>query len=127
VLRTVIVDDDRAMRIVGRLLAEEEGCHIVGEAESGEQAVRLAMRLRPDAILMDYRMTGMDGIETTRAIVAARPSVAVIAWTSSDEPAVAEAFLAAGARAHALKGDFDALRAALRGAQETLATGGLEA
>jgi two-component system, NarL family, invasion response regulator UvrY len=122
VLRTVIVDDDRAMRIVGRLLAEEEGCRIVGEAETGEQAVRLAMRLNPDAILMDFRMTGMDGVEATRAILAARPNVAVIAWTSSDDAQVAEAFRRAGARAHALKGDFDALRAALRDAQKTFAT-----
>jgi two-component system, NarL family, invasion response regulator UvrY len=122
VLRTVIVDDDRAMRIVGRLLAEEEGCRVVGEAETGEQAVRLAMRLNPDVILMDYRMTGMDGVETTRAVLAARPMVVVIAWTSSDEPAIARAFVAAGARAHALKGDFDALRAALRDAQEAFAT-----
>src|SRR2546423_11508352 len=65
-LRTVIVDDDRGMRLVARLLAEEEGCAVVGEAETGEQAVRLAMRMGPDAVLMDFRLPGMDGVEATR-------------------------------------------------------------
>ena len=119
-LRTVIVDDDRGMRLVARLLAEEEGCAVVGEAETGEQAVRLAMRMGPDAVLMDFRLPGMDGVEATRLILAARPDVTVIGWTASDDPKVAGAFLAAGARAHAAKADFDALRAALRGAQRQL-------
>jgi DNA-binding NarL/FixJ family response regulator len=59
----------------------------------------------------------MDGVEATRHILAARPNVAVIGWSNVDEHIVGEAFLAAGARAHASKADFDRLRDALRGLQ----------
>ena len=119
-LRTVIVDDDLGMRLIARLLVEEEGCAVVGEAETGEQAVRLAARVAPDVVLMDYRLPGMDGIEAMRLIRRARPGVTVIAWTASDDPNIAGDFLAAGARAHATKADFEALREALRGARSQL-------
>jgi CheY-like chemotaxis protein len=115
VIRILIVDDDRAMRLVGHMLAEDEGCVVVGEADSGEEAVRLALRLAPDVVLMDFRMTGIDGAEATRLILDRRPGTTVIGWSATEETGVAEAFLAAGAREHAVKGDFAKLRSLLRG------------
>jgi len=114
VIRTVIVDDDRGMRLVARMLAEEEGFVVVGEAETGEDAVPLVSRLEPDLVILDYRLPDVDGVETARRMSRAHPGVAIIGWTSSEDPAVAQAFIDAGACAHAVKGDFVAFRAALR-------------
>src|SRR4051812_43862988 len=105
------------MRLIARMLAEEVGCTVIGEAETGEQGIRLAMRQHPDVVVMDYRLPGMDGVEASRHILAARPGVTVIGWSTSDDALVGEAFLAAGARASASKDDFGGPRAALRGAE----------
>jgi DNA-binding NarL/FixJ family response regulator len=115
--RLVIVDDDAGMRLVARLFAEEEGWHIVGEAEDGLVAVDLVRRLEPDVVLMDLHMPELDGIAATRRIARSRPAVSIIGWSTDDDPAVSEGFLVAGADAFALKGDFEALREKLREAQ----------
>jgi DNA-binding NarL/FixJ family response regulator len=117
VIRTVIVDDDRGMRLVARMLAEEEGCLVVGEADTGEAAIRLISRLDPELVIMDHHLPGIDGVETTRRIGRLHPPPAVVAWTCDERPEVVEAFLDAGACSHAIKGDFDALRGALRALQ----------
>jgi DNA-binding NarL/FixJ family response regulator len=114
VIRTVIVDDDRGMRLVARMLAEEEGCLVVGECETGEDAIRLVSRLEPDLVILDYRLPDIDGVETARRMLRAHPGAAIIGWTSTEDPAVAQHFMDAGACAHAIKGDFEAFRAALR-------------
>ena len=111
--RMLIADDDEGMRLLGRLLAEDAGFRVVGEACDGEEAVRLALRLAPQVVLMDRAMPGMDGIEATARIKAALPSTAVVAWTSSDEADVAREFLDAGARVHLVKGELDRLGAVL--------------
>ena len=116
--RMLIADDDEGMRLLGRMLAEDAGFRVVGEARDGEEAVRLALRLTPDVVLMDRTMPVMDGIEATARIKAALPRAAVVAWTSSDEPAVAESFLAAGARVHLTKGELGEHNAVLAGLRE---------
>jgi CheY-like chemotaxis protein len=116
VLRMVIVDDDGGMRLVGRMLAEQEGYVVAGEAETGEQGVRLVARTAPDCVLMDYRLPGLDGAQATRLVHEARAETIVIGWTSSPEDSVAEDFRAAGAFACVDKDDLQALRAAIRGA-----------
>ena len=103
--RMLIADDDEGMRLLGRMLAEDAGWRVVGEASDGEEAVRLALRLTPHVVLMDRAMPGIDGIEATARIKAALPETAVVAWTSSEEDEVAKAFLDAGARAHLVKGE----------------------
>ena|SRR5213080_3017301 len=115
-LRMVIVDDDGGMRLVGRMLAEQEGYVVVDEAQTGEQGVRLAARTAPDCVLMDYRLPGMDGAQATRLVLEARPATTVIGWTSSPEASVADDFRDAGAFACVDKNDLEALRAAIRGA-----------
>jgi DNA-binding NarL/FixJ family response regulator len=115
--RIVIVDDDAGLRLVARMFAEDEGWLVVGEAEDGLDAVRLVRRLAPDVVVMDFHMPGLDGVKATQRIARTRPGVTVIGWTSNDDPAVGEAFLAAGASSFASKGDFETLKALLREAQ----------
>ncbi|PJJ72292.1 DNA-binding NarL/FixJ family response regulator [Diaminobutyricimonas aerilata] len=66
--RVLLADDHAAVRTGIRLILEDGGFEVVGEAVDGADAVRLARRLRPDVVLMDIRMPGTDGIEATRTI-----------------------------------------------------------
>lgn len=75
-----------------------DNCQVVGEAENGEQAVMLAIRLRPDVVVMDVRMPKLDGIEATRLITATLPETAVLILTGLDDPSLKQAAMQAGAR-----------------------------
>jgi DNA-binding NarL/FixJ family response regulator len=70
---------------------------IVGAAEDGTEAVKLASELRPDVILMDYRLPGMDGVEATAAVLEAYPGAAVIGLTASANVRERHALREAGA------------------------------
>jgi DNA-binding NarL/FixJ family response regulator len=71
VIRVALVDDQQLVRSgFASLLDAEEDIDVVGEAADGEQAIQLAVRSRPDVMLMDVRMPGLDGIEATRRIAA---------------------------------------------------------
>ncbi|MEV4560485.1 response regulator transcription factor [Kitasatospora sp. NPDC049285] len=104
-MTTVLIVDDQPLQRLGfrMLLESQPDTSVVGEAGHGAEAVRLADRLRPDVVLMDIRMPGMDGIEATRLIVAAGGRSRVLVLTTFDLDEYAHAALRAGASGFLLK------------------------
>jgi DNA-binding NarL/FixJ family response regulator len=85
-LNVLIVDDDEAFReVIKRQMGQ--GVKVIGEAARGDDGVLLASELRPDVVLMDLDLPGLDGIAATRQIKAADPEVKVILLTPHDEEA----------------------------------------
>jgi DNA-binding NarL/FixJ family response regulator len=81
-IRVLLVDDHEFLRAGLRALVEEHGdILIMGEAATGEEAVEKAKRLKPDVIVMDLRLPGIDGIEATRRIVRSDPNAHVLVLT----------------------------------------------
>lgn len=104
-VRVVVVDDHPVVRRgLVALLSTLPGLEVVAEAVDGEAAVRETQLHRPDVVLMDLQMPGMDGVEATRRIRAAVPAVAVLVLTMFDDDAMVATALAAGARGYLLKG-----------------------
>jgi DNA-binding NarL/FixJ family response regulator len=100
----LIVDDQPLQRFGFRMLLEATpDTEVAGEAAHGAEAVRRAAELRPDVVLMDIRMPGMDGIEATRHIVAGGGRSRVLALTTFDLDEYAHAALRAGASGFLLK------------------------
>jgi DNA-binding NarL/FixJ family response regulator len=101
-VRLLIADDHAAVRAGLRLLLEGERITVVGEAADGAAAIRGARALRPDVVLMDVRMPGVDGIEATRAVVA-DGTAQVLVLTTFDLDEVVFGALRAGAAGFLLK------------------------
>ncbi|HUR18408.1 MAG TPA: response regulator transcription factor [Acidimicrobiales bacterium] len=103
-VRVLLADDHPVYRLgLSALLGSLDGFEVAGEAASGSEAVSQAATLRPDVVVMDLQMPGMNGIEATRHIVKSQPDVAVLVLTYSDEDhSVLDAVLA-GARGYVLK------------------------
>ncbi|MFE5212167.1 response regulator [Streptomyces sp. NPDC056600] len=100
----LIVDDQQLQRYAFRVLLESvPETTVVGEAAHGADAVRRAAELRPDVVLMDIRMPGMDGIEATRRIVAGGGRSRVLVLTTFDLDEYVHAALRAGASGFLLK------------------------
>ncbi|MFD4657483.1 response regulator [Kitasatospora sp. NPDC058444] len=104
-LRVVVVDDQALVRTGFRLILESEGIEVVTEAEDGEQAVAAVRRCRPDVVLMDIRMPGLDGLEAARRILAdgAQEPPRIIMLTTFDLDHYVYAAMAAGASGFLLK------------------------
>ena len=103
-ISVLLADDQPLLRRGFRMILEaEDGVTVAGEAGDGAEAVELARRVRPDVVLMDIRMPGMDGIEATRRITAAEPGVRVLVLTTFDLDEYAFGALQAGASGFLLK------------------------
>ncbi|TFD49703.1 response regulator transcription factor [Cryobacterium sp. Hh11] len=100
----LLVDDQALLRVGFRMVLEaEDDFTVVGEASDGAQAIALAARLNPDVVLMDVRMSGVNGIEATRQIMAAQPETRIIILTTFDLDEYAFGGLRAGASGFLLK------------------------
>ena len=98
VIRVLLVDDNHIVRMgVAFYLATFDNIEVVGEASSGAEAVKLSEQLKPDIVLVDLVMPGMDGVATTRALRQRQPSPIIFLLTSSFERDRIQQALDAGA------------------------------
>ena len=102
---TILLVDDQALMRMGMsmVLGQADGMRVVGEAASGESAIERVRALKPDVVLMDVRMPGMDGIEATRVIARDHPASSVIILTTFDLDEYALGGLNAGASGFLIK------------------------
>jgi len=105
-LRILIADDHEvARRGIRALLETHPGWQVCGEAVDGREAVALAQQLKPDLVLLDIAMPGLNGLDATRQILAAAPQTRVLILTMHDSEQVVREVLAAGALGFLLKSD----------------------
>lgn len=103
-IRVLIVDDFADTReSIAKLLYFEKDIEVVGSAGDGQQSIQMARELRPDVILMDINMPGMDGIAATEAISASVPECEVIMMSVQGEPDYLRRAMLAGAREYLVK------------------------
>jgi DNA-binding NarL/FixJ family response regulator len=103
-VRVVLADDQALIRSGLRVLLSGTGdLEVVGEAGTGTQAVELAAQLRPDVVVMDIRMPGMDGIEATRRVTAVSSPPRVLMLTTFDDDEYVYGSLRAGASGFLVK------------------------
>ena len=103
-IRILIIDDHAIMRMgLASLLSSEPGLEIVGEAEDGGSGIRLAAELKPDVIIMDLIMPGMDGVETTRRITSELDNMNILILTTFGTADGIAYALESGARGAILK------------------------
>lgn len=119
---TVLLVDDHALvrRGFRRMLEDDETLSVVGEASDGAEGVKLAVRLKPDVIVMDCQMPVMNGLEATRKILDADTGAAILMLSMHSEDTLVKQALDAGARGYVLK---EALDLDLAGAIKSVAAG----
>jgi DNA-binding NarL/FixJ family response regulator len=116
-IRILVADDHAVVRQgLTRLLDNEPDIQVIAEASDGEQALRIARRLRPEVILMDINMPNMNGIEATRLIRSEMPQIKVIGLSMFEGADRADEMKRAGAVAYLSKsGHADELISVIRG------------
>jgi DNA-binding NarL/FixJ family response regulator len=86
VTRVLIVDDQEPFRLAARMVVEAtDGFEVVGEAETGEEGVELAVALGPDLVLMDVNLPGINGLDATRQILRSSDTVVVLLLSTYEE------------------------------------------
>ncbi|MEA3188640.1 MAG: hypothetical protein QOD99_2470 [Chthoniobacter sp.] len=117
-LRILLADDHEIVREgVRRLIERTPGWEVCGEAGDGRTAVALAAELRPQIVILDMAMPGLNGLEATRQIRRAQPDTEVLIFTGQENDKIVHAVFEAGARSYILKSD---ISAQLAGAIESL-------
>src|SRR5262245_42462085 len=106
---TVLLADDHSLvrRGFRRILEDDSAIVVVGEANDGEEAIRLADVLKPRVIVMDYAMPGVSGLAATRRILEQSPDVAILMLSMHAEDTLVSQALDAGARGYILKSALD--------------------
>ncbi len=105
-VRVLTVDDHPAFRDAAQaLIAATPGFEVAGEVDSGEDAVGAVMRLRPDLVLMDVGLSGIDGYEATRRLRYVRPATVIVLVSASDDALEGETAVTCGAVAWVRKQD----------------------
>ena len=115
-IRILVVDHYGLLRMaIGLCLAKEPDMEVVGEAEDGRVAVRLARELNPDVIIMDVAMPNLNGVEATRQIVREQSNMKIIAFSAASDRRSVQEMLEAGASGYVPKScSFDELHTAIR-------------
>jgi DNA-binding NarL/FixJ family response regulator len=104
--RVLIVDDHAFIRRgVQTLLRQFPEWELCGEADNGNDAIRLAAELKPEVIVMDVSMPGLNGIEASRAIRKAQPEVKIVLMTLHNSPELVRSAFRAGVKGYLLKSD----------------------
>ena len=104
-IRVLVVDDHDLVRTgISRMLADIDGLQVVGQAESGEAAIKKSREFKPDVVLMDVKMPGIGGLEATRKLLRSHPDIKVIAVTICEEDPFPTRLLQAGAAGYLTKG-----------------------
>ncbi len=104
-IRVVLVDDHELVRAgIAALLATQPDLQVVGQASDGEQALELIRRERPDVVLMDFSMPGVNGAEATRWVCHEAPGICVIGVSMYTDAARVHEMCAAGVSAYLFKG-----------------------
>jgi DNA-binding NarL/FixJ family response regulator len=106
---TVLLADDHSLvrRGFRRILEDDPGIAVVGEAQDGDEAIQLARRHKPQVIVMDCAMPGTNGVAATRQILQESPNIAVLMLSMHAEDTLVRQALAAGARGYILKNALD--------------------
>lgn len=104
-IRVLVADDHDLVRMgITRMLADVDGIDVVGEATSGEEALKLCRELTPQVVLMDIKMPGIGGLEATRKMAYQFPDVRVVVVTACDDDPFPSRLLKAGASGFVTKG-----------------------
>ena len=100
--RVLLVDDEALIRMGMRVMLQDLGYEVVGEAADGQEAIEKVAALDPDVVIMDIKMPGMDGLEATRRIMAAHPAP-IIVLTAYHQRGLVEEAARAGVLAYLMK------------------------
>jgi len=102
--RIAIAEDQRLIReLLAQMLAREEGFEIVGQADTGREAIALVQSVRPDMLVLDVGLPDMDGIEVARSIRRTHPDLRILALSVHEEPQFVQRMLKAGADGYVVK------------------------
>jgi CheY-like chemotaxis protein len=97
-IRILVIDDDRGSRLIARnILTQDPNCEIVGEAENGEDGLRMSRKLKPSVIVTDLDMPVLGGIEMMTLIAMHDASIAMVMFSATEDDAVVQHGFALGA------------------------------